>query len=120
MAKNRKNDIDSFSGMFNGTDEPIKGQETIETLEGGKYMPEPPKTEEKATQTATKPKEKKTSTEPKKVGRPPLKNREKKGRYSFTIMPSLYEQAQSVAYENGKTLSELITEFLTEYVRKNS
>lgn len=109
MAKNRKNDIDSFSGMFKGNDEQIEGQETIETLEGGKYMPNQLKEDIKDTKAKQK----------KKAGRPPLKNREKKERYSFTIMPSLYEQAKNVAYSNGKSLSELITDFLTEYVKDN-
>lgn len=81
--------------------EQIEGQESIETLEGGKYMPESLK----------------QKAEPKKkAGRPKLKNREKKARYTFTITPSLYEKAQTVAYENGKSLSELIADFLTEYV----
>lgn len=110
MAKNKKNDIDSFSGMFNGTDETIKGQETIETLEGGKYMPDQPKAEKK---------EKQTTTEPKKRGRPKL-NRETKKRISFTILPSLYEQASEIAYKEGKSVSELIADFLTEYVKEHS
>lgn len=54
-----------------------------------------------------------------KRGRPAMANREKKARYSFTILPSIYENAQAVAYENGVTLSELISEFLTNYVEEN-
>lgn len=106
MAKNKKNDIDSFSGIFNGTDETIKGQETIETLEGGKYMPDQPNAEKK---------EKQTTTESKKRGRPKLQNRELRKRYSFTILPSLYEKAQEKASKEGKTLSELVTDFFIDY-----
>lgn len=80
-------------------EEQIKGQENIENLEGGKYMPTP----------AEPPKEKK------KAGRPKLQNRELRKRYSFTILPSLYEKAQEKAGNEGKTLSELITDFLTDY-----
>lgn len=112
MAKNKKNDIDSFSGMFNGTaeHEQIEGQETIETLEGGKYMPEPIKAVKE---------EKKTVTEPKKRGRPKV-NRETKKRISFTILPSLYDKASEIAYNEGKSVSELVSDFLTEYVQKHS
>lgn len=81
------------------TEEQIKGQEGIETLDNGKYVPtpaEPPK---------------------KKAGRPKLQNRELRKRYSFTILPSLYEKAQEKAGSEGKTLSELITDFLTDYTK---
>lgn len=81
------------------TEEQIKGQESIETLDNGKYMPTP----------AEPPKEKK------KAGRPKLQNRELRKRYSFTILPSLYEKAQEKAGSEGKTLSELITDFLADY-----
>lgn len=116
MAKNRKDNIDSFSGMFQGTETPeqeqLKGQESIETLEGGKYMPTP-KTP------AEKPQAEPQAEKPKKKGRPKV-NRELKKRYSFTILPSLYEQSSEIASNEGKSLSELITDFLTEYVEKNS
>jgi len=107
MAKNRKNNIDSFSGMFQGTaeTEQIEGQETIETLEDGKYMP--PQWKEET--------EKKSSKEGKKRGRPKLQNRELRKRYSFTILPSLYEKAQEKASKEGKTLSELVTDFFIDY-----
>lgn len=84
-------------------EEQIKGQENIETLEGGKYMPPA--------------EEPKPSTEKKKAGRPKLQNRELRKRYSFTILPSLYEKAQEKAGNEGKTLSELITDFLTDYTK---
>ena len=53
----------------------------------------------------------------KKAGRPQLENRELKKRYSFTILPSLYEKAQEKASHEGKTLSELITNFSTYYIQ---
>lgn len=53
--------------------------------------------------------------EPKKRGRKKLENREKKARYSFTVLPSVYEQAQKKAEQEGKTLSELVSEFLLKY-----
>lgn len=85
------------------TEEQIKGQENIETLEGGKYMPTPPPAEP--------PKKKR------KAGRPKLQNRELRKRYSFTILPSLYEKAQEKASAEGKSLSELITDFLSDYTK---
>ncbi len=53
----------------------------------------------------------------KKAGRPKLENRELKKRYSFTILPSLYDKAQAKASKEGKTLSELITNFLAYYIQ---
>lgn len=91
----------------------LTGQEAEKTPAGEQNMAEIEKVQKKEKQTDIEPKKKN------KAGRPPLTNREKKARYSFTILPSLYEKAQRVAYENGKTLSELITEFLTEYVNRS-
>ena len=54
----------------------------------------------------------------KKAGRPKLENRELKKRYSFTILPSLYDKAQAKASKEGKTLSELITNFLAYYIQE--
>ena len=109
MAKSKN--IDSFNGFTfkTETEEQIKGQENITTLENGKYMPTP---QEQA-------QEKKQTTETKKLGRPKV-NRETKKRISFTILPSLYEQASEIACNEGKSVSELIAEFLTEYVKKHS
>lgn len=56
-----------------------------------------------------------TIQEPKKRGRKKLENREKKKRYSFTILPSVYEKAQEKAEAEGKTLSELVSDFLVKY-----
>lgn len=92
MSKNKS--LDSFNG-FTYTEKQIDGQENIATLENGKYMP------------------------PKKKGRPII-NRELKKRYSFTILPSLYEQTSKIASNEGKSLSELITDFMTEYIKKHN
>lgn len=111
MAKNRKDNIDSFSGMFRGiTSEQnqIKTKEHISSIDSEKYMPDP----------VEQIKEKQITREPRKRGRPKL-NRETKKRISFTILPSLYEQASEIAYNEGKSVSELIAEFLTEYVKKH-
>ena len=93
MAKNRKNDIDSFSGMFKGISEPE--------------------------QTVNEEKEKHITTGARKRGRPKL-NRETKKRISFTILPSLYEKASEIAYNEGKSVSELIADLLTKYVEEHS
>lgn len=92
MAKNKKNDIDSFSGIFNGTDETIKGQETIETLEGGKYMPDPPK-----------------------VKIPPKEETRSK-RVNLLLQPSVHEQAQSKCERMGISLNECINQLLKSWV----
>lgn len=107
MARKRKDDIDSFKGIFLGEEqtEPIEGQLQVEN---GKLEEVKPKKEPKA----------KTQAEPKRKGRPKLQNRELRKRYSFTILPSLYEKAQDKAGVEGKTLSELITDFLTEYTEQ--
>ena len=52
----------------------------------------------------------------KKRGRKKLENREKKSRYSFTILPSIYEQSQKKAEQEGKSLSELVSTFLIDYI----
>lgn len=115
MAKNKKNDIDSFSGMFNGTAEQIAGQETIETLEGGKYMPEPPKAEEKGKQTAKEPKAQKTD---RKRGRPE-EDRETKKRVSLAVLPSLYENVGKIAYVDRTSISEIASQLFEQYVAEN-
>ena len=51
----------------------------------------------------------------KKRGRKKLENREKKKRYSLTILPSIYEKAQEKAEKEGKTISELVSKFLLKY-----
>ena len=51
----------------------------------------------------------------KRRGRKKLENREKKKRYSLTILPSIYEKAQEKAEKEGKTISELVSNFLLKY-----
>ena len=100
---------DSFQAISGITTKSLKeqvaGQESIETLEGGKYMPELKK------ETAEKAKKK-------NKGRPKT-SREKKKQMTFTILPSNYDQASKVAYVYGKSVSELIDDFLADFVRKN-
>lgn len=50
----------------------------------------------------------------------PKANREIKKQKSFAILPSLYEKAQKVAYVDGKSLSEIISEYLELYIKKNA
>lgn len=107
MAK--KKNIDSFNGFTFGASE---GEPNASAQTGAI-----PETEEKTI------KEKVQTTPqggaaPKKRGRPKV-NRETKKRISFTILPSLYEQASEIAYNEGKSVSELVAEFLQEYVEKH-
>lgn len=51
----------------------------------------------------------------KPVGRPKL-NRETTERRTFTILPSLYNKAMDKARGEGKTLSEVVSALLSEYV----
>jgi len=60
-------------------------------------------------------KEKKPKKDKVRRGRPKT-NRETKKRYSFTILPSIYEKAYKKAYDNRISLSELIADFLEKYV----
>lgn len=109
MAKHRKNTIDSFSGLFKGMEnEQIEGQVNIETLENGKYLPEDIKKKE----------EPKTSG-PKnaKRGRP-KSNRELRKRFSFTMLPSLYQKASEKAYRQGRNVSDVISDLLTKYANE--
>ena len=57
--------------------------------------------------------------EQKRKGRPKLQ-RETKKRYTITILPSIYEKASEIAYKNETNMSELISDFLTSYVKKHS
>lgn len=104
MAKKQKFDsFEPFAPTQVGAEITLENQVSIETLEDGKYMPDKLKKEPQT----------------KKRGRPKL-NRETKKRISFTILPSLYEKASKLAYKEGKSVSELIADFLTEYVNKHS
>ena len=99
MARNKVNDIDSFSGMFQPVPEPVKVPEEQQLKN---------KSQEVTKETQTfKIKPQKTAKNIKKPGRPKV-NRETKKRYTFTLLPSVYEQAVAIAYENGKSISELV------------
>lgn len=99
----------------NSDNEPIKGQESIETLEGGKYMPDPPKAQEQAKTSVTEPK---TEEEPKKMGRPP-ENRETKKRVSLAIMPSVYDNIGKIAYVDRTSISEIASQLFEQYIAEN-
>ncbi len=114
--ENRRKKQSLVSKVANNSDnEPIKGQETIETLEGGKYMPNTSKAEEKATQSVTEPK---TEEEPKKMGRPP-ENRETKKRVSLAIMPSVYDNIGKIAYVDRTSISEIASQLFEQYIAEN-
>jgi len=57
-----------------------------------------------------------TQAEPKRKGRPTV-NRETKKRYTLTFLPSVYDKASAKACEQGKSLSEVLGEFLSEYIK---
>lgn len=57
------------------------------------------------------------STEPKRRGRPAVQ-RETKKRFTLTLLPSVYDEASHKAYEQGKTLSEVVNELLTKYIER--
>lgn len=114
--ENRRKKQSLVSKVANNNDnEPIKGQETIETLEGGKYMPNTSKAEEKATQSVTEPK---AEEEPKKMGRPP-ENRETKKRVSLAIMPSVYDNIGKIAYVDRTSISEIASQLFEQYIAEN-
>ena len=94
---------------------PIKGQETIETLEGGRYMPNTSKAEEKATQSVTEPK---AEEEVKKIGRPP-ENRETKKRVSLAVLPSVYDNIGKIAYVDRTSISEIASQLFEQYIAEN-
>lgn len=56
--------------------------------------------------------------ENKKKGRP-KSNRETKKRITFTILPSLYDDASKISYIDGKSVSEIVGDLLADYVKKN-
>lgn len=102
MAKTRKNNLNSFEGMFLGD---TKVDEISE--EHTNYDKLTKETENHA-----------KGPKPKKKGRPKM-NRETKKRITFTLLQSKYEQASKIAYIDGKSVSEVIGEFLEEYIKKN-
>ncbi len=117
MAKARKNNLDSFEGMFLGnaeteSEKPLDGQTHIDTI--AENVPQGSSQQAKE----TKPKVKAEPKPKKKKGRPKA-NRETKKRITFTLLQSKYEQANKIAYIEGKSVSEVIGEFLSKYIKKN-
>ena len=102
MAKARKNNLDSFEGMFLGN---TKAEKEPEEQTNFDILTEAAKKQTK-------------EPKPKKKGRPKA-NRETKKRITFTLLQSKYEQASKIAYIDGKSVSEVVGEFLSEYIRKN-
>lgn len=105
MAKKKEVMVDdTFRAILglNKTEEDI-AEETAE--------PAAPVAAERPHQEAEKPK--------KKTGRPKMQI-EKKKSFTVSMLPSLYQKGIDIAYSQGKTLSQVITELLTEYVEKNS
>ena len=95
MAKKQSfSSFEPFNGISNKTEktEQIKGQETIETLEGGKYMPDPPK-----------------------VKIPPKEETRSK-RVNLLLQPSVHEQAQSKCERMGISLNECINQLLKSWI----
>lgn len=66
--------------------------------------------------TVTKPRAP-ASTEPKRRGRPAVQ-RETKKRFTLTLLPSVYDEASRKAYEEGKTLSEVVNDYLAKYINQ--
>lgn len=95
MAKKQNyNSFEPFNGIT--PTEQVKGQGSIETLEGGRYMPEPQKSK----------------------GRPKAK-RETKKRVSLAILPSLYEDIGKIAYVDRESISEIVSRLLEQYAVEN-
>lgn len=110
-AKKRSAVSTALSGI--DTDKQLEGQESIDTLEGGKYMPPASETIEES------PNEKITHREEeKRKGRPPV-NRETKKRISLAVFPSVYEDIGKIAYVDRDTISNLIGKCLEEYIQQN-
>ncbi len=63
------------------------------------------------------PKETESKPEPKRKGRPTVK-RETKKRYTLTFLPSVYDKASAKASEEGKSLSEVLGDFLAKYIKQ--
>jgi len=93
----RKSVVSTLAGV--GTEEQIEGQESIETLENGKYLPNQP-------------------AEPRSKGRP-KENREIKKRISLAVFPSVYDDIGKIAYVDRDTISNLIGKCLEEYIKQN-
>ena len=49
----------------------------------------------------------------------PKENRELKKRISLSVLPSLYEDIQKIAYMQRKSTSEVVQEMMEEYRKRN-
>lgn len=108
MAKKVKFDQEAAFKAIIGMNEPLEGQVTGEEIVKNDATVKENETNVPKTEAAPK----------KKGGGRPKMNKEKKERKTFTILPSLYEEASEVAYKQGKNMSELVSELLNEYVEK--
>jgi len=54
----------------------------------------------------------------KAIGRPKAE-REIKKRVTLAILPSLYDEAQKIAFVQRKSISEIVAECLTQYISAN-
>jgi hypothetical protein len=100
LRAKKRSVVSTIAGI--GADEQIDGQENIETLEDGKYLPSHPAKQEQAT----------------KRGRP-KEEREIKKRISLAIFPSIYEDIKKIAYVDRESISEVISNCLEEYIEQN-
>lgn len=105
MAKFKKDDMGSFDGLLH---------DKLNTEEAPQAASKPAQVE-KVSET---PNEKKVPKEVKKRGRPKT-NRETKKRITFTLLQSNYDEASKVAYIEGKSVSEVIGDYLLEYTSQN-
>lgn len=60
-----------------------------------------------------------TNLEKPQKGRPVNHNKEKKERKSLAILPSIYEDALKIAYVDRTSVSEIVSKFLEDYIKKN-
>lgn len=105
MAKRQSADVNSFAGIF-APSEPVVPQAQVP-------LPVAEMKQEK------KPKAPVESKEPRKRGRPKA-NRETKERKTFTLRPSVFIKASEIAYQEGKSISEVVEELLTEYINTHN
>ena len=136
MAKSKKNNLNSFEGIFFGennvTSEAVKDTVITEVTETtiprqANYPKEVVKEEKTITPKIISPvKTKQTKVskgtekikETRKRGRP-KSNRETKQRITFTLLKSNYDEASKVAYIEGKSVSQVVGDFLYDYVNQN-
>jgi hypothetical protein len=49
-----------------------------------------------------------------------LSEKETKKRYNLSLLPSVYEDLQKIAYVERRSVSEIVGELMDEYVKKNA